>query len=114
MVIKHSVHNGVDHVELGGQLNMTSAAEARAGLRGIIEQGAQRLVLDFGGVDFVDSSGLSVLVSAYKLIDAKGGKMVLANLPPNVQSLFALTRLNEAFQVFASTQSAIEYLTDSA
>ena len=110
MIIKHNVQNHIDVVALRGQLTMASAAEARAGLQDIIEQGGNKLVIDFGEVDFVDSSGLSVLVSAYKVIDRKGGRVVLSNLRDNVQALFALTRLNEAFQVFASTQSALDHL----
>lgn len=114
MIIKHSTQSNIDIVELGGRLIMADSAEAREALRRIIEEGTQRLVVDFGGIDFVDSSGLSVLVSAYKLMQGKAGKMVLSNLPPNVRSLFALTRLNQAFQVFASTAAAVEYLTKAS
>lgn len=111
MLMTHGNKDGVDIIELSGQLNLENAGEARAALREIIEGGSQRLVIDFGGVDFVDSSGLSVLVSAYKLVEGKAGKLVLSNIPKNVQALFALTRLNEAFRIFADTPAAVAYLT---
>lgn len=111
MIFAHRNQDGVDIIELGGHLNMENAGDARTALSGIIEGGCQRLVIDFERVEFVDSSGLSVLVSAYKLIEGKAGKLVLAHIPKNVQALFALTRLNEAFQIFADTPSAVEYLT---
>ena len=102
--------DGVDIVELKGQLNMACAGEVRTQLLKIIEQGSHKLVMDFGAVEFVDSSGLSVVISAYKQIASKAGKMVLSNLPKNVQGLFALTRMNEAFQVFADTGTAVDSL----
>lgn len=114
MVLAHGKTDGVDIIALSGQLNMENAGEARTALLEIIEGGCQRMVIDLGGVNFVDSSGLSVLVSAYKLIEAKAGKLVLSNIPKNVQALFALTRLNEAFHIFADTPAAVTYLTKDA
>jgi len=113
-MLKHSNRDGVDIVELNGQLNMACAGEVRAQLLNIIEQGSHKLVMDFGAVEFVDSSGLSVIISAYKRIASKAGKMALSNLPKNVQALFALTRMNEAFQVFADTSAAVEFLKSDA
>jgi anti-sigma B factor antagonist len=110
MIIKHNVLNGVDVVEVRGRLDMTHAAEARAALADIVDKGAGRLVVDCCGLDFVDSSGLSVLVTTLKLLDAKSGRLVIANLPGHLQSLLALTRLNAVFQVFAGTEAAVDYL----
>ncbi len=116
MLIQHTVHGTVDVVAFGGRLNMETAPEARSALRNILEakDTPPLLVVDFGGLEFVDSSGLSVLVSIYKLINIKGGKMVIANLTASVQSLFELTRLNMAFQIFMTTHAAVDYLKGSA
>ena len=112
MIIKHSVNNQVDIVELTGQLVMANAAEAQKALKKIVEGGSNRLVIDFSGVDFMDSSGLSVLVLALKWIHAQKGRMALSNVSAKVQSLLALTRLNEAFEIFASAQAAADHLRE--
>jgi len=114
MIIKQTTHGQVDVIEIIGRLDMKHAVEARTALLDIVDKGAGLLVVDCGGLDFVDSSGLSVLVTALKRVDSKGGKLVISNLTPHVQSLLSLTRLNEVFLVFAGTQAAIDYLREKA
>ena len=71
--------------------------------------------MEMGRVEFVDSSGLSVLVSAVKAARSAGGDVVLSALTPQVQALVELTRLHHLFEIFADEASAISYLnTESA
>ncbi len=89
---------------------MADAAEARGKLVKIVEQGNGKLLVDMGGVTFIDTSGVSVLISAYKAVRGKGGRMALSSTPRNVQALLELTRLNEIFESFASAEAAISVL----
>ena len=73
--------------------------------------GQRHLVLDLGGVAFVDSSGLSVLVSALKAAKKVSGSVVLLNLTNGVRALIELTRMHEVFQIFADQQAAIDQLS---
>lgn len=114
MILNHRIQNNVDIVELSGRLVMADAAEARAVLKNIVDNGNGRLALDLVGVSFVDSSGLSVLISAFKAIESRSGKMALANLSPEIQALIELTRLNEIFLVFAEVEAAVDYLAAGA
>jgi len=66
------------------------------------------LIVDLSGVSFIDSSGLSVLISAFKLIRVKGGRMLLSGISKNVQTLLELTRLSEIFEMYASTEAALD------
>ncbi|QJD30388.1 STAS domain-containing protein [Methylococcus geothermalis] len=113
MLLKHRTQGNVDIAELSGRLVMADAAKARAELLAIVEKGTGRLVVDFRDVSFIDSSGLSVLIAAFKGIEARAGKMVLAGLSPEIQALMELTRLNEIFLVFADPEGAARYLAST-
>jgi anti-sigma B factor antagonist len=68
MVLKHRTVNDIDVVDLAGRLVMGDAPEVREQLKRIIAKGNGKLVLNLAGVSFMDSSGLSVLVSAFKAV----------------------------------------------
>jgi anti-sigma B factor antagonist len=107
MIITHQQQQNLDIVKLSGRLVMADAPEARESFKTIIENGSGHLIIDLSGLLFVDTSGLSVLISAYKLVRAKNGHMALCGIPSNVQALLELTRLNEIFELFTSTDAAL-------
>ena len=83
---------------------MTS--DARQELKELIEAGRVRLVFDLSGVELVDSSGLSVLVTALKKARDAGGDVALVGLTDPVRSLIELTRLQSAFAMFDDVDAA--------
>ena len=89
---------------------MANAPAVRKELLEMIANDHHHLGLDLGDVSFVDSSGLSVLVSALKAADRVSGSVVLLNLTDDVRALVELTRMHEVFQIFADQQAAIEQL----
>jgi anti-sigma B factor antagonist len=108
MVYTHQKECDIDIVTITGRLVAADAPEARENLRAIVDAGEGKLIVDLSGVSFIDSSGLSVLISAFKLIRAKGGRMLLSGISKNVQTLLELTRLSEIFEMFATTEAAKE------
>lgn len=87
---------------------MANVPEARDKLKMVVEQGIGKLIIDLSEVTIIDSSGLSVLISALKAIQLKEGRMALVRLSPVVQSLIELTRLHHVFEIFLTTEAAIE------
>ena len=63
------------------------------------EQGSRQLVVDFSGVVYIDSSGLSVLLALHKQASASGGGVVLKKLNNDVRNFFALTCLDRVFAI---------------
>lgn len=61
--------------------------------------GATRVLLDFSGTDYMDSSGLGFLVSIRKKMEAKGGTLILKQVPQVVRQLLTLTRLTNTFEI---------------
>ena len=100
-------------VELSGNLDAATAPEIRRKLNDMVDSGHTRLVLDLGEVQFVDSSGLSVLVSTLKNVRAHHGDVALLNLTPPVRSLVELTRLHRILEIFTDEASAVAKVSEN-
>jgi anti-sigma B factor antagonist len=110
MNISSNQYGSVDVVKIPQRLVMANAPSVRKDLLELIARGHRHLVLDLGEVTFVDSSGLSVLVSALKAAHKTNGSVVLLNLTDDVRALIELTRMHEVFQIFADEAAAIDQL----
>ncbi len=95
-------------VQLPQRMVLAGAAELRNTIRNHIEGACPRVVLDMSGVEFVDSSGLSVLVSALKAARAAQGDVVLLDPTEPVMALILLTRMHEMFEICRSLDAALE------
>ena len=114
MAIEFTTHGDIDVVTLPERLVMANAAEIRKQLQQRISTGRKLLILDFGESSFVDSSGLSVIVSALKAVNKIGGEVVLLNLTDGVRALIELTRMHEVFEIFGDLDAALGRLDHEA
>ncbi len=67
-----------------------------------------RIVLNLGGVNYIDSGGLGTLVSLYTTARTAGGSIKLANLTQRVGDLLQVTKLVTVFEVYNNDEEAIE------
>jgi len=101
-------------ITLSGRMDAQTAPPVREALQGQIDAGRSMLVVDMARVDFVDSSGLSVLVSSMKRSRQAGGDLILAGLNPQVRVIFELTRLDRAFEIYADPEMALAAIPGSS
>ena len=66
------------------------------------------LHLNLSEVDFINSSGLGVLVSIMKEARLRKGRLTLSNLATYVQEIFEITQLSHIFEIFNSEAEALE------
>lgn len=94
----------------GERLDIEVAADFRAMLLSLIEQGHRRLVVDLSDVTFIDSSGLGALVSALKTLKRSddGGDVRLARVQAPVVSLLEIIRLNRVFTTYPTVEQAVQ------
>lgn len=57
------------------------------------------VTIDMSGLDYISSSGLSVLVQTYKRLNDKGEKVKLTNLNSHIRDIFSYTRLDQIFEI---------------
>ena len=72
------------------------------------------LVLDLGGVDYMSSVGLRVLMLVSKQARRQQGKVVVASLQPTLAEIFSISRFDRVFDVHASLQEALRSLSAEA
>ena len=78
---------------------MSTSDRLREALVEAIDRDVNRLVVDFEGVDFIDSSGIATLVEALQKIREKNGELVLKNLNERVRSVLDVSNLLDVFTV---------------
>ena len=86
-------------IRVGGDVDIDTAPSLRRVVREILDDGHRDLIIDVSRVDFIDSTGLGVLVGALKETQAHGGGLELICTQPKMLKLLQLTGLHEAFTV---------------
>jgi anti-sigma B factor antagonist len=72
-----------------------------------IELDKKRIVIDLSGVDWMNSTGLGILISSYTTLRNNGGMLKLANVTDKIQSLLTITKLVTVFEAYDSVDDAI-------
>ena len=99
---------GVMVVDLRGRITLGPETEAvRSKLRQLVEAGHHRIILNLGEVTYVDSVGLSTLISSYTSARNAGGDLKLLHLPRGVQQLLQITRLSTVFEIHEDLTKAV-------
>ncbi|PYX87068.1 MAG: anti-sigma factor antagonist [Acidobacteria bacterium] len=83
------------------------SAALRDSVKSLIKQN-NKIVLNLGGVNYIDSGGLGTLVALYTTARAAGGAIRLANLTQRVGDLLQVTKLLTVFEVFESVDEAVQ------
>ena len=84
-------------VRCSGKVTLETADELRQAARELLTE-SQRVVLDFTGVTYLDSSGLGTIIGLMLTSKKSGRQLKLINLTPRVREIFTLTRLAEALE----------------
>ena len=76
-------------------------------VRDVVDRGVVKVVLDLGGVTYIDSSGVGMLVAKLKTLREKGGDMRLLHLNPRAESLLGMLKLLVVFETFQDEAAAV-------
>lgn len=99
--------SGATKVGLPPRFDLDEVARFRGEVYNVIEQGERKIVIDFSGCNFIDSTGLGILVSIYKKCMEKGIQLSLCSLNDQVLRVFQLTRLDKAFNIYHDFSEAV-------
>lgn len=78
--------------------------------RYLMTTSSKNVVFDFSKTDFMDSSGIGVIMGRYKLVKAFGGKIGLSNLSKNVERIVSISGLHKLVNVYDTREQAIQNL----
>ena len=74
----------------------------------LVDRGKVKLVLDLGGVTYIDSAGVGIIIAKYVSVRRAGGDVKLLNLSRRSVRVMTITRLLEVFETFDSEKEAVE------
>src|SRR5437879_1339586 len=92
--------NGVTVVDLSGRITLGEGSVVlRDTVRELLSKGNKKILLNLGEVNYIDSSGIGELVSAFTTVRNQGGDLKLLNLTKKVHDLLQITKLYTVFDV---------------
>ena len=106
--IQQKEHEGVTILDLKGRITVGSEASAlREKVGALTTGGLKNLVLNLGGVDYIDSTGLGALVMCATTLRKNAGVVKLLNLTRRSIELLVMTKLATVFEIFTDEQDAV-------
>jgi len=94
-------------LSLRGEIDVYTAPRLRQAIIDLVEGGATRIVVDMEKVDFLDSTGLGVLVGGLKRVRVKDGSLSIVTTQDKILKIFDITGLNRVFAIHASVDAAV-------
>ena len=86
-------------LELRGELDLSSAPQLERHLSEIDRAGPERILIDLSNLEFIDSTGLALMINAQEAAEANGHELCLRLGSDQVQRLFRLTGLLDRFTI---------------
>lgn len=106
--------DGVTILDLSGRITLgEGSVMLRDAVRDLLAKGSKHILLNLGDVNYIDSSGIGELVSAYTTARNQGGELKLLNLTKKVHDLLQITKLYTVFDVKDDEASAIASFSKS-
>ena len=100
--------DGVNIVDCSGRITLGEGSVVlRDQVKDLLGKGQKKILLNLGDVNYIDSSGIGELVSAYTTVRNQGGELKLLNLTKKVHDLLQITKLYTVFEVFEDEAAAV-------
>jgi len=93
-------------IDVAGEVDVFTAPKLREQILSLVGQGANHLVVNLDGVDFMDSTGLGVLVGGLKRLRERDGKLALAGAHGTVLRVLNITGLDSVFALHETVEDA--------
>ena len=105
--IAESVREDVVILTLKGRLTLGESNLVREKIAALAASGKHNIVVDLGSVEYIDSTGLGILVICFTSLKKLGGALKLVNPNKRNVELLLLTKLHTVFEVFTEVQDAV-------
>jgi anti-sigma B factor antagonist len=100
--------DGVTILDMSGRITLgEGSVQLRDAVRELLGKGRKQILLNLGNVNYIDSSGIGELVSAFTATRNQGGELKLLSLTKKVHDLLQITKLYTVFDVFDDETQAI-------
>jgi len=106
--LETSAHGNTSVISLRGEIDVYTAPRLRQALIDLVSGGATDIVVDMDKVDFLDSTGLGVLVGGLKRVKSNDGDLRLVVTQDRIMKIFDITGLSKVFPMYDSLDAALQ------
>jgi anti-sigma B factor antagonist len=100
--------DGVTIVDLGGRVTLGEASVAvRDLISNLLSKGNKKILFNLAEVNYIDSSGIGVLVSSFTSVRSQGGELKLVNMTKRIRDLLQITKLYSLFDIKDDEPTAV-------
>ncbi len=110
MKIAHKLLNDKVIFSPKGEITIQTLELLREKMTPFIEKDIKYILIDMGGVKYIDSAGLSLLIEEHKALEKRGKSLVITNLGGNVAKVIEITKLTKLFRIYSSNEDAFSAL----
>ena len=115
MQIEERAVGDVVILDLKGKITLGEGDELlKDKVNSLVNQGHRKILLNLGGVPYIDSAGLGEVVRTYTTVSRQGGSLKLLNLTKRITDLLSITKLLTVFETFDSENEAVRSFSASA
>ncbi len=107
MAMIESKENGITILTVDGNLDAEGTQAMEEKVLALLEGGDTQLLFDFSGLDYINSSGLRVLVLAYQRLKKASGKVAICGVKDYIQEVFEVSGYDKIFPLFTSRDDAV-------
>lgn len=107
MAYSFSVNNDIQILQVDNLLNPLDNQEIIRSVEDKIKENFCEFIIDLSNMDFMNSTGLTFLISILTRSRNAGGDVAIANLSENIKKILLITRLNSAFSIFDNVEDAL-------
>jgi len=93
--------------EVRGEVDLYSAPKLKQAVYNVIDSGSTKLVLDLDALEFMDSTGLGILVASLKRLTTEGGQLKLVCNRDNILKIFKITGLDKVFDIYETVEASM-------
>lgn len=108
MKVREEKNNNTLICMLEGEINISSSPELRKAFEAIIQRNEKKVLVDFSGVSYIDSSGLATLIEMFHRLKKIGGSFRLCNMDRKIKNIFEVTKLHKLFAIFENREAALK------
>lgn len=99
--------DGTQVLDLEGEVDVYTAPLLRQAIVDLVEGGATHVLINLERVDYLDSTGLGILIGGVKRLKEQGGALRLVGPSARITRIFEITGLNKIFDVYATERDAL-------
>ena len=107
MGMNETKENGVIILQIDGNLDAEGTQAMEEKVVGLLESGETSLLFDFSSLDYINSSGLRVLVLAYQRLKKVSGKVAICGVKDYIQEVFEVSGYDKIFSLYATQADAL-------